>query len=148
MGRGRRIKPATMSFAWNVAEARVHRGANGELLVWRPVRGVLVTRLTGHADVDFLHFYTTHAEREMQAGPIRVFHDWSALVSYDAAARDRLKIWGRDHNPDFVAVHYLVRHKIISMLISVAALTIGRDLFGTTDRPQFLRDLEAALRGR
>jgi hypothetical protein len=77
-----------------------------------------------------------------------VFHDWSALVSYDAAARDRLKIWGREHNPDFVAVHYLVRHKIISMLVSVAALTLGRDLFGTTDREQFLRDLEAALRGR
>src|SRR5687768_1929322 len=135
-----------MSFAWNIAEARSHRTATGELLLWRAAPRLLVTRISGEVDVEFLRFYTTHAEREMVAGKITVFHDWAGLTTYEPAARDRLKIWGREHNADFVAVHYLVRAKVLSMVIAVAALTLGRDLHGTTDRELFQRRLEAALR--
>lgn len=137
-----------MSFAWNVAEARSHRGATGELQLWCPAPRLLVTRISGHADVEFLRFYAAHAEREMASGQITVFHDWSGLTTYEPAVRDQLKLWGREHNADFVAVHYLVRAKVLSMLIAVAALTLGRDLHGTTDREKFLRDLEAALPAR
>ena len=106
---------------------------------------MLVTRVIGHANVDLLRFYITQAEREMRGGPLRVFHDWSGLTGYDPAARDELKRWGKQHNRDFLGVHYLVRSKVVAMLISVAALSMGRDLDATTDRAAFLRQLDATL---
>lgn len=137
-----------MSFAWNVAEARVHRSPTGEALLWRVAPRLLATRISGQVDLAFLQFYFSHAEREMVGGKLTVFHDWSAMTGYEPAARDRLKQWGRQHNADFVAVHYLVRAKVISMLIAVAALTLGRELHATTDREQFLTALAAAIKHR
>ena len=42
-------------------------------------------------------------------------------------------------------VSNLVRSKVVAMLISVAALTIGRDLHATTDRAAFDADLDRAF---
>lgn len=135
-----------MGFAWNVAGAQRYRGAAGnEAALWRPQRGVVVTRVIGHADLPLLQFYALHAEVEMQNGPLRVFHDWSAMTGYDADARDELKRWGKLHNRDFAGVHYLVRSKVVVMLISVAALSLGRDLEATTDRGVFMNQLDAFL---
>jgi hypothetical protein len=134
-----------VAFAWNVAEALRHREVDSEAMLWRPTRGVLVTRVIGHANVDLLRFYITQAEREMRGGPLRVFHDWSGLTGYDPAARDELKRWGKQRGGDFLGVHYLVRSKVVAMLISVAALSMGRDLDATTDRAAFLRQLDATL---
>ncbi len=134
-----------MPFAWNPDEADAYRDADAEVLVWRPAPGRLVTRIRGAIDLACLHHYTAIAEREMTLGPLRVFHDWTELGSYDPAARDELKRWGKLHNPDFLGVHYLVRSKVVAMLISVAALTLGRDLHATTDRERFLELLELAL---
>jgi hypothetical protein len=61
-----------VAFAWNVAEALRHREVDSEAMLWRPTRGVLVTRVIGHANVDLLRFYITQAEREMRGGPLRV----------------------------------------------------------------------------
>jgi len=137
-----------VAFAWNIAEAQGHREDGCEALVWRPATGLLVTRVSGHATLAALGFYAMHAEREMRSGKIATFHDWSNMTGYEPAARDEIKRWGKAHNGDFVGVHYLVRSKVIAMLISVAAFTLGRDLFATTDRPAFLAALEAALAHR
>lgn len=137
-----------MAFAWNVAGAQRYFGAGNEAALWRPQRGVVVTRVTGHADVALLQFYAQHAELEMQAGPLRVFHDWAGMTGYDAAAREALKRWGKLHTRNFSSVHYLVRSKVVGMLISVAALSLGRDLDATTDPGVFMRHLDAALNPR
>lgn len=138
-----------VAFAWNVAGAQRFRGAAGnEAALWRPQRGVVVTRVIGHADLPLLQFYALHAEVEMQNGPLRVFHDWSAMTGYDPDARDELKRWGKLHNRDFAGVRYLVRSKVVVMLISVAALSLGRDLDATTDPAVFMRHLDAALGAR
>jgi hypothetical protein len=138
-----------VAFAWNVAGAQRFRGAAGnEAALWRPQRGVVVTRVIGHADVALLQFYAVHAELEMQNGPLRVFHDWSAMTGYEPAAREELKRWGKQHNHAFAGVHYLVRSKVVVMLISVAALSLGRDLDATTDRAVFMNQLDAALNNR
>jgi hypothetical protein len=138
----------TRVFAWNPDEAEAYRDADAEVLVWRPAPRRLVTRIHGAITVACLHHYMTCAEREMGRGPLRVFHDWTEMASYEPAARDELKRWGKLHNPDFDGVHYLVRSKVVAMLISVAALTLGRDLHATTDRPRFLELLELALHTR
>lgn len=134
-----------MAFAWNVAEAQRYHDAGGEVLLWRPMPTILVTRVTGHVEVAVPQFYAMHAERAMPAGRLRVFHDWSGLTGYTPAARNELKRWAKQHTPDFTGVHYLVRSKVLTMLISVAALSMGRDLDATTDRAAFLRLLAAAL---
>lgn len=137
-----------MAFAWNVAEAQLYRDEGSEAMLWRPTRGLLITRVIGHADIALLDFYETQAEREMAGGPLRVFHDWSDLTGYEPAVRDELKRWGKLHARDFIGVHYLVRSKVVAMLISVAALSLGRDLDATTDRTSFLRLVDAAIIAR
>ncbi len=84
----------------------------------------------------------------MHHGPLLVFHDWQELGRYAPEARDALKLWGKEHNDAFEAVHYLIRSTIVKMLISVAALALGRDLFATTDRDAFHATLERSLAAR
>lgn len=137
-----------VGFAWDVAAAEAHRADGCTLLVWQPAPCVLVTRVTGPGTEAILQRYMAAAERAMQAGPLRVFHDWTGMTRYDPAARDTIKRWGRTRGADFVCVSYLVESKVIAMLVSVAALTLGRDLRATTDRGSFLRDLEQVLAAR
>ncbi|MCB9700875.1 MAG: hypothetical protein H6711_03160 [Myxococcales bacterium] len=137
-----------MTFAWSRAAAEICRGEDFLGEIWNPAPGLLVTRIHGRASVACLRFYARRAEREMGAGKLTVFHDWEALESYDAEARDGLKSWAKAQGDVFGPVHYLVRSKVISMLVSVAALTLGRDLHATTDRAAFLADLERALGSR
>jgi len=137
-----------VGFAWDVAAAEVHRADGCTLLVWQPAPCVLVTRVTGPGTEAILQRYMTAAERAMQAGPLRVFHDWTGMTRYDPAARDALKRWGKARHDGFVCVSYLVASKVIAMLVSVAALTMGSDLRATTDREAFLRDLEQVLAAR
>ncbi len=132
------------AFTWNPSDAESYRDPGMEALLWRPAPRLLVTRIRGHASAAALRFYTSHAEQEMRRGRVTVFHDWYDLSSYDPDARDELKRWGKLHNADFVCVNYLVRSKVIAMLISVAALTLGRDLVATTEREPFLARLNAA----
>lgn len=134
-----------MTFSWNIADAEFHRAGDSEALLWNPRPRFLVTRVTGPGSLACLRLYTARAEREMLHGRLTVFHDWSGMVSYEPDAREELKRWGKQHNRDFDAVHYLVRSKVVAMLLSVAALSLGRDLHATTDRPQFIADLERAL---
>lgn len=137
-----------MPFSWSAAEADVYRTEEVEAYLWRPARGLLLTRLKGQATVGCLGLYCGHAEREMAFGRLTVFHDWAELTGYEPAARDELKRWGKLHNDDFDHVEYLVRSKVLAMVISVAALTIGRDLHATTERDKFDTDLARALAER
>lgn len=132
-------------FAWNPAAAEHFRADRCDALLWNPAPCLLVTRVRGHASLGCLEFYTHRAEQEMPRGKLVVFHDWTEMDGYDPAARDEIKRWGKLHNEDFVSVEYLVRSKVVAMLVSVAALTLGRELRATTDRPEFLERLEAAL---
>lgn len=135
-------------FTWNTATAEHFRADNCEALLWSPAPGLIVTRVKGHTNLECLQFYTQRAEREMQRGKLTVFHDWTGMDSYEPSARDELKRWGKAHNDDFASVDYLVRSKVVAMLVSVAALTLGRDLHATTDREYFLEKLDVALAGR
>ncbi|MCY0991509.1 hypothetical protein OV203_30485 [Nannocystis sp. ILAH1] len=137
-----------MAFAWNDADADVYQVDGTEVLLWRPAERFLITRLKGQATLGALQFYTGRAEREMSLGRLTVFHEWAEMAGYSPSARDELKRWGKQHNDAFDHVEYLVRSKVVAMLISVAALTLGRDLHATTDEVQFTDDLFSALERR
>ena len=134
-----------MAFAWDLAEADVYRGESGEVALWRPRRGLIITRLRGFGASECARFYMAHAEREMLHGRLTVFHEWSGMEGYDPATREAMKRWGKLHNADFDQVQYLVRSKVVAMVLTVAALTLGRDLLATTDREEFSAALERAL---
>lgn len=134
-----------MEFRWDEAAAEAYRRDATTALFWRPAPRLVVTRVIGPATIDLLRVYMAFAERAMASGRLRVFHDWSEMTRYEPGARDALKRWGSEHNADFVRVTYLVDSKVIAMLISVAALTMGRELAATTDRAEFLAELSAAL---
>lgn len=134
-----------MEFTWDADAATVFRAEGCEVLLWNPQPRLLVTRVTGRANAACLRFYTGRAEREMALGRLRVFHDWADMPGYDADARDDLKAWGKAHNHAFDGVVYLVRSKVVAMLISVAALTLGRELRALTERAQFEAELARAL---
>jgi hypothetical protein len=134
-----------VAFHWDEARAVAYRADGTVALLWFPATCLIVTRVAGPATVACLQAYMAHAERAMQAGKLTVFHDWSAMTRYEPKARDLLKRWGREHAADFVRVSYLVESKVIAMLISVAAMTMGRDLRATTDRAAFLADLAASV---
>jgi hypothetical protein len=136
-----------VSFAWSIADAEIYRAGDSVAWVWNPRARFLLTRVHGPGTLAALQLYTARAEREMLRGRLTVFHDWSGMHSYEPDARDELRRWGKLHNGAFDSVHYLVRSKVVAMLISVAALSLGRDLSATTDRPQFLADLDRALAG-
>lgn len=139
---------AEVPFAWNDAAADVYYADGTEVLLWRPTERFIITRLKGQATLAALNFYMTRAEREMSSGRLTVFHEWAEMSTYEPAARDELKRWGKQHNDAFDHVEYLVRSKVVAMLISVAALTLGRDLHATTDEVQFVDDLFRHLEQR
>jgi hypothetical protein len=133
------------AFSWDPETAEAYHQPGIEALFWRPAPCLLITRVRGHATLAGLRFYTERAVHEMRHGRLTVFHDWYELTGYDPEARDELRRWGKVHNDDFIGVHYLVRSKVIAMLISVAALTLGRDLIATTERDAFLARLHGVL---
>lgn len=137
-----------MPFIWDEAAAEVYQGDGVIAHVWRPAPALLITRVRGHGTLTCLRHYTARAEREMSYGRLTVFHEWNEMTGYDPAARDELKRWGKLHNEDFERVVYLVQSKVIAMLISVAALTLGRELQATTDEVSFLADLFRTLEAR
>lgn len=139
-----------MPFTWKDTDAESYEdhGAGVVAQLWRPAPRLLITRVKGHATLECLRHYTARAEREMSLGRLTVFHEWADLTGYDPAVRDELKRWGKLHNGDFERVVYLVRSKVIAMLISVAALTLGRELHATTDEVAFLADLFRTLEER
>jgi hypothetical protein len=145
--RGAVILPTVtqVEFHWDEAAAEVHRADGCEVLLWAPAPRFLVTRVSGPATVGALQYYIGRAERAMRLGKLTVFHDWSAMARYEPAARDLLKRWGKARGADFDRVTYLVASKVTAMLISVAALTLGRELRATSDRDAFLADLAADL---
>ena len=133
------------AFSWNPADAERYHDAGLEALLWRPAPCLLITRIRGHASLAALRFYCERAVHEMRHGRLTVFHVWYELSGYDPDTRDELRRWGKLHNADFLGVHYLVRSRVIAMLISVAALTLGRDLVATTERDAFLARLALSL---
>jgi hypothetical protein len=139
---------AEVPFAWNDSDADVYQVGGTEVLLWRPTERFIITRLKGQATLGALNFYMARAEREMSFGRLTVFHEWAEMAGYEPAARDELKRWGKQYNDAFDHVEYLVRSKVVAMLISVAALTLGRDLHATTDEVQFLDDMFRMLEQR
>ncbi len=137
-----------MAFVWNSARAQVLRGQGYSAEIWNPSPGMLITRLRGFGSIECMHFYTERAEQEMHAGPLLIFHDWQDVQRYDPEAKTLLRRWAEHHNDAFEVCHYLLRSKILTMVIAVASLALRRDLVATSERAKFEALLQRSLAER
>jgi hypothetical protein len=103
--------------------AAVFEGKRCRAAVWAPVEGVLVTRVTCHAKVEVVRFYTARVQRELLTQRrLRIFHDWSQVTVYDAAAREAIRVFGANYTDETLLAHYLVQSKLVGMAIQTAGL--------------------------
>ena len=109
---------------------------------------MLITRLRGFGSIECVRFYTDRAEQEMHTGPLLIFHDWQDVQGYDPEAKNLLKSWAKRHSKAFEVCHYLIRSKILTMVIAVASLTLGRDLIATSERAEFEAKIRRSLAAR
>jgi hypothetical protein len=133
---------------WNESLARSFRGPRGHGLVWQPAPDVVVTRLVGRADLAAVAFYQSVVDPLFDEGrTLAVFHDWSRMTAYDAEARDKLLRLASRNKARYEVVHYLLDSKLLSAVISIAALTLRRRLVTHTKADTFLSALDERLAG-
>jgi hypothetical protein len=123
--------------------------SRGELTVWMPAPGILVTRASGHIDGAIAaHFIEAGNAVIQRDGKLAGFHDWAEVNTYDSAARSRLTSWGHDVRASVREVHFLTASKILSMGIAVASILLRDMLTAHRDRAEFESALRAALHVR
>lgn len=127
-------------------DAERYEGPACVALAWTPAPDVIVTRFRGHADRGALSFYTTRAQRIIdEQGHIYVFHHWAEVNGWDPSVREDLRRWAADRAKALWGSHFLVRTKVLSMALQVAALALGRKLDAYNSEAHFFAALERTL---
>ena len=71
------------------------------------------------------------------ASPFAAFIDWSAMSSYDSAARSRMTMFVLTHRKRLRVVAILTGSNIAAMGVNVANIALGGFLTAMTDRSAF-----------
>lgn len=124
------------------------RNERGELVVGSACEGVILVRMTGMFDAQ--HCQTLLAFLQsidaVSAESFTTFHDLEAMVNYDAAARVELTRWTLARRRKQLALHFLLRSKIVALGLEIANAALGGSLTTHRDRASFERAYEAAIR--
>jgi hypothetical protein len=122
--------------------------STGNVALWQPVPGVVV-----HVVSDFLSlplsaaiadFFRPVVERRRG---VLSFADFREASGYSREAREHLADFTREHLPSFAAINILLGPQILSMGIGLYRLAVGDLVHTFVDEENFLRDLDAAVRG-
>ncbi|MFO0548751.1 MAG: hypothetical protein U0271_10205 [Polyangiaceae bacterium] len=128
------------------AAAEIWRGPTGQVAVWMLAPQVIVTRVDGNIQMEGLRFYTSRADRLiLREGRLHVFHHWGGVTTWESDVRDELRHWAKGHEGRLVGTHFLVRSRVLSMAIEVAALALGRKLHAHRSEATFFAELENVL---
>ncbi len=133
-----------------VARLHVQRTfPNGGLELSVPAAQVVVSRMWGHLDLAITDCLLAFLDQRLATTErcFQVFHDWSAMETYDTPARLRLTAWMADHRDRFEAIHILSGSRLVAMGIAVANLALDRFLnaYGQDQRQRYDAALSAAL---
>ena len=122
-------------------------GQRMEALFWALTPTVVCTRVSGHVELEALHFYTQRIDRLLMRGQsLQVFHDWTGISGFDPEVRSPYRDWAANKEQTISPV-FLVKSKVLAMALSVSALVIRRDLTILSDREKFNQSLNRALAG-
>jgi hypothetical protein len=129
----------------NEEKAERLAGQRMEALFWVLTPTLVCTRVSGHVELDALHFYTQRIDRLLMKGQtLQVFHDWTGITGFDPEVRSPYRDWAATKEKLVFPV-FLVKSKVLAMALSVSALVIGRDLTILSDRQKFSQGLAQAM---
>lgn len=123
-----------------------YRSRQGTLCLWRPARGVLLTRVVGvlrtdaAAAIETAVLKTASEERRIIS-----FHDWEEMTNYDSESRVRLTAVAESVQKVCTGIHFLVRSPIVALGVRTANLMLGGRCTLHPSRAGFERALRRAL---
>ena len=114
-------------------------------LYQEPVKGIVVYRVEGFADVELFRLLLPDLQAALtQAGSIEFFADAGRMDAYDSQFRIGWVNWFIKNKKNFVDIHVLVQSKLGRMGVSVANLATG----GMLRSYDSVASFDAALRKR
>lgn len=129
--------------AFFAAKPEVHSDDEGEVRLWRPEPGMLVTQVAGMLSGELAR-PMEQALAEVAAGAPRylAFNDWERMTDYESEARVRLTRASVEIFPKIDKIHFLVKARIVAIGVRAASLVLRGFVFHP-ERAGF----EATLRG-
>jgi hypothetical protein len=122
--------------------------STGEVALWQPVPGVVVHVISDVLSlplaVAIADFFRPVVERR---SGVLSFADFREASGYSREAREHLTDFTREHLSSFAAINILLGPKILSMGIGLYKLALGDRVHTFVDEANFLRGLDAAVRG-
>lgn len=113
---------------------------------------VLVTRATGHLTAAMAEVWVART-KPLFAFPqkLAVFNEWSAMRTYDSAARTILTDWVIEHRNHIEGAWFLTGSRLVAMGVAVAGTAtafVGVTMHASLRRPDWEALLDARLRSR
>jgi hypothetical protein len=143
-----RAAPAPKLVNLPEAQAEVLRSSRGVVHVWRPARGVMLSRVEGTLTVEGgLAIERTMRRVAAEEGRYTGFNDWEAMTDYDSECRTRLTRTVLDHKAYLEDVHILLSSPIVALGVKTANLVV-KMLTVYTSRAPFEAALNAAMHRR
>ncbi|NUO50876.1 MAG: hypothetical protein HOV80_18645 [Polyangiaceae bacterium] len=128
------------------ALAEKWQDARAHARIWTPAPTVMLTRIEGHVGLEALRFYTLRADELIHKhGRLYVFHHWSGITAWEPLVRDQLRKWAAGHDGHLPGTHFLIRSRMLSMAIEVAALALGRELHAHRSEATFFAELDRVV---
>ncbi len=122
---------------------------HGGLEMRVPVAQVVVSRMWGHLDVTLCECLLGFMQQRLLTTDrcFQLFHDWSAMETYDTPARLLLTNWLQTHRDRFEAIHILSGSRLVAMGVAVANLALDRFLtpYNIEQRSRYEAALEQVL---
>ena len=113
-----------------------------EITIYRVGRSTLVTRATGHPDVQAVELLMRRSDDLIaRAGSIDVVHDWFGVTAYRADIRARITPWAEKTKAQHRGIHIGASSSIVRMGVTMVRLVAGSPLHAYDS----LEDLERVL---
>jgi hypothetical protein len=131
--------------------ARTFEHARGRVAIYVAPGGAVLTVADGHVVLESSRALTEVCDGlRARAAPLKIFHDWERVTSYDSDARVHLTRWTLSTPRGTIGeVHVLMRSRLVAMGVATAALALrlsGIAVHSYTARAEFERRRAPALR--
>jgi len=128
-------------------KGRGWRTSRGSLGIWLPAPRLLVSRIAGHGEGEFVSPIIEAFEQTLAAeGPVKLYFEVAKMNNYDSLLRTRLTARFGQSRPRVGTIAVLVSSRIVAMGVSVANLALGGLVTSYAARAPFSEALDGELR--
>jgi hypothetical protein len=129
------MRPNEQAFKWTL----------GEMRLWVPAPHIVFCTMIGHGQASVMDAFAAAAPPAPESRTQYLLYDLWELENYESALRQRMTRWVLDRRPRVVALHCLLRSRIVAMGVAVANLALGGIITSHTTRAPFQAAFERAL---